>query len=144
MKWVENPAILSAAMGRLQTEIGRIEDIRGRNRQIAIIAVGAAIGFMVKEQELANIVIVGIAALVVSCLFWFHDHRLHSYSYAWNNVDVRLRQYLQGKIGAEELKLLEYNKSDEKKAKFWSTSSGPIYLTLSLSPILLFLFRLFW
>jgi hypothetical protein len=141
MSLAQDPTIIAAAIARIQAEIGRIENLRSKNRQVSIIVGGAIIGFAIKESSLANVFAISFVSIVVMFVFYYQDLRLHRYRHGWNAVDKRIRKYVRGEIDATELRLLEYDNEAEKTAELFSKSSGLTYIVIIVGSILTAIYK---
>lgn len=139
---IKNSAdIISSLNSRISSELGRIEILRDRNRNLAIIITGAIIGFAFKEPDFDQSLIMCFAAVIVSLLFWYQDYRLHRYRHGWHGVDKRLREYINDDLKDENFKFLDYKRNDERDASFFSKSSSFTYVILIGGALLLFYYK---
>ena len=141
MSLSSDPIVIASAIGKIESEIGRIEDMRAKNRQLSIIVCGAVIGFMIKEQFIHNIVLMAFSEVLVALVYWYQDFRLHRYRHGWNAVDKRIRKFVRGEISEKEARLLDYDYDAENKAKFLSRSSGLTYLILIMGGVIVALYK---
>ena len=139
-KWDE-PSIISSGIDRVGNEIKRLDDLRISNRNIALLAVGASIGFSVKEQSLLSVLAICLGGIIVTIMFWLQDHNLHKYKHGWQGVNKRLFKYLRGQIDKEEYVFLKYSENDEKFAHFFSITTIYTYVILMIALISVFFYR---
>jgi hypothetical protein len=142
MSLSQNPTIIAALMQRLQSEMSRIEELRAKNRQFSILIVGAVIGFVIREMIVANVILIGIAGLIVALMFWIQNYQLHRYRTAWNCVDQRIRKFIRGEIDEVEVRLMEYDDNDEKKTNFFAVSSSFTFVILIFGTVLSVFYKL--
>lgn len=131
--------ILAAVIGRISSEQDRINGIREKNRSLSVIIVGAVIGYSAtsigKPIGTTIPVILGIASTIIVAVFALQDRILHGYRHGWLESDIRTRKYIWGKLGDNEFKPLEYLKSDESGAGFFSKSTGWLYVVLFIGSL---------
>lgn len=140
-KWTRNSEIIASAIDRIQNEMGRLEDLRSKNRNLSIIVAGAIIGFAIKEQVFQNIIAMSVGAVLTTILFWYQDYQLHKFRHGWHGVDLRLKDYIRGVITEDKYVFLEYRPDDEKNATFFSKSSSFTYVILILGALFMLFYK---
>ena len=147
--------ILSSCLVRIGSELGRIEDLRSKNRNIALIVSGAIISFSLTQSEYSVVLISNLLALLVAFACWIQDFQLHKYRHGWHGIDRRLRRYINGIINKQELNLMRYDPKEEKDiqdkdgsihrgAKLFSKSSSFTFIILIFGAISVGVFRYFY
>ncbi len=137
--------LIPTAISMIQSELGRIDDNRTKNRHWAIVIVGAVIGFSLREPSRPTVWFLGLAGVVLSLLFWQQDCRLHRYHHGWRSMGHRVRQFIRGETDEKDFHLLQYDDNDENKAGRLSIawSSAPVFIALLLGSAGAVIYKIF-
>ena len=147
--------ILSSCLFRIGSELDRNEDLRSKNRNIALAVSGAIISFSLTQSDYPVVFIANVLAFSVALVCWIQDYQFHKYRHGWHGVDTRLRKYIKGSIDEKELDLMQYHSKDEKykvgedgvirkAAKIFSKSSSFTFIILLLGALVVIIFRWFY
>ena len=140
----EDSGVVSAALTRIGDELGRIEGLRSKNRNTAIIVVGAIIGYTLSQDSTGIILTGNVIGILTAFLMWFQDFQFHKIRHGLQGVDERLMAYIRNLSDKDNLDFMNYQKNDEAKAKFFSRSSSFTFLILVVGPVVVIAYALIW
>jgi len=132
METKTDSTVLASAIAMVESQLGRNNEARSKNRNLAIVVVGAIIGFSVQETDASMMLMLGLIAATGTVLFWYQDYQLHKWQHGWQGVRKRIRRYIRGEIKEEKLRLLQYCQADEGNARLFSKSSSFLLVLLAI------------